>query len=195
MSELDRDTGWRPAKGHGLPDGTMVEVRTLTGVRWLRYIASNEHRSGYTTASLSLTNTESVYPFPCDAEVRPLVPANEAEPKWVPLTAEQVGHIVQGTTVRVERDGVEIIGTFDRIRFHLGGDVAVYLMSRKGQTWSVQGTVHVSPEVADRVIEQADPARKAVSDILASIDASILMDEFFLRLGAAGFDVVPKENR
>ena len=68
-------------------------------------------------------------------------------------------------------------------------------MSRKGQTWSVQGTVHVSPEVADRVIEQADPARKAVSDILASIDASILMDEFFLRLGAAGFDVVPKEER
>jgi hypothetical protein len=193
MSELDRDTGWRPASDHGLPDGTMVEVRTLTGVRWLRYIASNGHRSGYTTASLSLTKAESVYEFPGDAEVRPLVPADR--PEWVPLTAEQVEHVVQGTTVRVERDGVAITGPFDRIRFHLGGDVAVYLMSRKGQTWSVHGTVHVSPEVADRVIEQADPARKAVSDILESIDASILRDEFFLRLRAAGFDVVPKGER
>ena len=79
--------------------------------------------------------------------------------EWVQLNAKQAKHVEKGTTVRVEGDGVTVIAPLS------GGDsvvavgdfMGVYVENRRGSRWFVQGTVSVSPEVAARVIEQADP--------------------------------------
>ena len=191
----NNSTGWRPAKGHGLPDGTMVEVRHGDDTRWLGYVASDKHRSGYATYPPS-TMASAIFSWPDGAEVRPLIPADEADSEWVPLTAEQAQRVEKGTTVRVDGVGATATGALDRIMFRENDeDVLAYVGSREGRLWYVRGTVSVSPEVAARVIEQADPVSKAVGNILEGYDARVPLSEFFIELREAGFEVVRREER
>ena len=200
------DAGWRPASNHGLPDGTRVEARRrVGGHRWMAYT----HGSGYYTTSAA--NRDMVWAWPDGAEVRPLVPADEAEPEWVPLTAEQAEHVEKGTVVRVEGDGMTVTGPLHRIVSHENDDdVVAYVGSREGSKWLVRGTVSVSPEVAARVIEQADPDADAANALRdASWNVPRLADgsrpdplpglpearDLLTALREAGFDVVRKEER